>query len=308
MDNVGRLGKTRAVSAEKATQPQGEKMNTIASPLKWHGGKSYLAKRIIEIMPPHLTYCEPFAGGLSVMLAKDPEGVSEVANDINRGLVNFWEVLRDEYLFERFKRRIEAMPFSEADYKRAAEICGIAAFNPSSDQGKIALAADFFVCCRQSLAGRMESFAPLSRSRTRRGMNEQVSAWLSAVEGLPQVHARLKRVAVTNRPAVKVIKDVDHPEAFFYLDPTYLKETRTAPDVYQHEMNYADHEELLAVLASIKGKFILSGYQSPLYDTAQVEFGWHRIDIEIDNKAASGLTKRKMTECLWMNYKPEIGK
>ena len=68
---------------------------TVGSPLKWHGGKSYLAKRIIELMPPHLTYCEPFAGGLSVMLAKDPDGISEVANDLHGDLSNFWKVLAD---------------------------------------------------------------------------------------------------------------------------------------------------------------------------------------------------------------------
>ena len=43
------------------------------------------------------------------------------------------------------------------------------------------------VNCRQSLTGRMDTFAPLSRRRTRRGMNEQCSAWWNAVEGLPAV-------------------------------------------------------------------------------------------------------------------------
>jgi DNA adenine methylase len=63
-------------------------------------------------------------------------------------------------------------------------------------------AVRFFVLCRQSLAGRMDTFAPLSKNRTRRRMNEQASAWLTAVEGLPAVHARLKRVAILNRPAL----------------------------------------------------------------------------------------------------------
>lgn len=39
------------------------------SPLKWHGGKHYLAARIVALMPPHTHYVEPFAGGLSVLLA-----------------------------------------------------------------------------------------------------------------------------------------------------------------------------------------------------------------------------------------------
>ena len=68
-------------------------------PLKWHGGKHYLASRFVGLMPPHLHYVEPFLGGGAVLLARDPndpslwlsphKGVSEVVNDINGRLVNF---------------------------------------------------------------------------------------------------------------------------------------------------------------------------------------------------------------------------
>lgn len=272
----------------------------VPSPLKWHGGKSYLAKQIVSLMPPHLTYCEPFAGGLSVLLAKDPEGISEVANDLNNHLAAFWGVLANPNMFETFRRHVEAMPIGERLWIEAAEFLK----QPATLDAQLEMAVAFFVVCRQSLAGRMESFGPLSRSRTRRGMNEQVSAWLTTVDGLPLVHQRLRRVAVLNRPAVKVINDLDHPETLFYCDPPYLKETHTATEVYRHEMSNDDHQELLNTLSRIKGKFILSGYPSELYDTFATRSGWTRIDIEIDNKAAGGETKRKMTECLWMNFEP----
>ena len=42
--------------------------NRLAQPLKWWGGKHYLAKKIIELMPRHLHYVEPYAGGLAVLL------------------------------------------------------------------------------------------------------------------------------------------------------------------------------------------------------------------------------------------------
>ncbi len=38
-------------------------MQKLTQPLKWHGGKSYLAKKIIELMPPHLHYVETHFGG-----------------------------------------------------------------------------------------------------------------------------------------------------------------------------------------------------------------------------------------------------
>ena len=61
----------------------------VPQPLKWHGGKGYLAKWIISLMPPHVHYVEPFFGGGAVLLEKEPEGVSEVVNDVNAELSNF---------------------------------------------------------------------------------------------------------------------------------------------------------------------------------------------------------------------------
>ena len=79
----------------------------LTPPLKWHGGKSYLADWIIDLMPRHLHYVVPFGGGLAVLLAKNPfdqrhqwseksfeKGISEVVNDLNRALMNFWKVLQ----------------------------------------------------------------------------------------------------------------------------------------------------------------------------------------------------------------------
>src|SRR5436309_5363896 len=89
---------------------------------------------------------------------------------------------------------------------------------------------------QQSLAGRMKGFASLSKTRTRRRMNEQASAWITAVDGLPDVHARLRRVVVLCRPAIDAIRTEDGQGTLFYLDPPYLKETRSVPDVYGFEM------------------------------------------------------------------------
>ncbi len=69
-------------------------MTKLTQPLKWHGGKHYLAKRIIELMPEHVHYVEPYFGGGAVLLQKDPEGVSEVVNDIDGELMSFWDCLR----------------------------------------------------------------------------------------------------------------------------------------------------------------------------------------------------------------------
>ncbi len=274
----------------------------VAPPLKWHGGKGMMAHKIVGLFPPHTHYVEPFAGGLSVLLARDPEGVSEVVNDLNRQLWRFWNLLAHPDHFPQFVRMVEAKPFCEETWRAARYACTLSP--PETDEEWVAEAVNFFVWCRQSLAGRMRSFTGITKTRTRRGMNNEVSAWLTAVEGLPAVHERLKRVLILNRPALDVIHGQDGPHTLFYCDPPYLQETRTAPNVYAHEMTEGQHQDLLVALAGIDGKFLLSGYRSPLYDRFAEQYGWHRTDFEMANHASGGKSKRRMVECVWSNFKP----
>src|SRR5258706_657139 len=83
----------------------------VSPPLKWHGGKWYLAPKIVALMPPHTHYVEAYAGGLSVLLARDPDGVSEVANDIDGHLSNFCRVLQHEETFAIYLRMLVAYTF-----------------------------------------------------------------------------------------------------------------------------------------------------------------------------------------------------
>jgi DNA adenine methylase len=283
----------------------------VPQPLKWHGGKGYLAKKIIGLMPPRiknsnapaldadgwLHYVEPYFGGGAVLLEQDPEGISEVVNDINRNLVGFWRALQSTDTFNAIKRTLDLVPFAADEYQDAF-------LRGATDWGQwpIQACVGFFIHCRQSLAGRMKGFAPLTRNRTRRGMNEQVSAWMNAIEGLPSVHERLRRVVILNMDALDCIKQQDGSRTLFYLDPPYLKETRAAKEVYAHEMSESQHASLLNILGEVKGRFLLSGYPSSLYEAARLRYGWNRHDFEIDNKAASGEEKRKMIECVWTNF------
>jgi DNA adenine methylase len=145
----------------------------------------------------------------------------------------------------------------------------------------------------------MKGFATLSKSRTRRAMNEQASAWMTAVEGLPEVAARLKRVVILDDDALAVIQKEDGPSSLFYADPPYLHETRTATDVYDFEMTADDHHQLLALLNGIQGAVLLSGYRSDLYDSMLVPPKWERFEFDLPNNAAAGPTKRRMVECVW---------
>jgi DNA adenine methylase len=71
-------------------------------------------------------------------------------------------------------------------------------------------------------------------------------------------------------------------------------------DAYRHEMTEADHRRLLATIRQCKGKVMISGYPSDLYDAELHD--WNRHDFSIDNKAAGGKSKRTMTEAVWTNF------
>lgn len=272
----------------------------LTPPLKWHGGKHYLAPvihQLAERAKPYTHRVITHAGGLGELWGWECDGVSEVVNDLNGQLTDFWEVLADPDQFPAFLRIVQATPFSEEVYHRAT-----ANLLHFADGIRVQRAAWFFISCRQSMAGRMNSFAPLSRTRTRRGMNEQASSWLTAIDGLPAVHERLKRVVILNRNATDCIKQQDGPATLFYVDPPYVPKSRTAPNVYRCEMTIGDHAALLQTLATVQGKFILSGYDCDLYRDHEAEYGWKRQEVELPNNAASGDAKRRMIEVLWSNF------
>jgi DNA adenine methylase len=135
-------------------------------------------------------------------------------------------------------------------------------------------------------------------------MNEQVSAWMNVVEGLPAVAARLKRVVILNQDALNVIRSQDGPQTLYYLDPPYLRETRTSTDVYAYEMTEDDHRRLLEMINKVQGFVMLSGYSSDLYAEMLPFPRWHRVEFDLPNNAAGGSSKRRQTECLWTNFPP----
>lgn len=291
-------------------------MANLTQPLKWHGGKYYLRKWIVDLMPPHLHYVEPFFGGGGILLARDPsrdwmatgteklpaalKGSSEVVNDLHGELINFWRVLQDTAHFDSFRQRMEMTPFSEAEFDRAFELSQTEDLEHNATP--VERAVQFFILARQSRQGLMRDFATLSRNRTRSRINEQASAWLNVVEGLPDVHQRLKGVVILNQKATDVIRKQDGLNTLFYCDPPYVHEARSTTGEYAFEMGEAEHVELLETLSAIQGKFMLSGYPSSLYTKWEQKNNWTRHEVKIDNKAAAGEVKEKKTECLWCNF------
>jgi DNA adenine methylase len=238
-------------------------------------------------------YVEPYFGAGHVLFALDPVGISEVANDLNGELMNFFDVVKSRVHFPEFRRLAELTPVSQVEFERAG------ADTSTLSPPERALA--FFVRNRQSRQALGKDFCTPVRNRTRRGMHEHNAAWLTAIEGLPAAHARLQRVLILNKPALEVIRQEDRPRTLFYLDPPYHQSTRTAKKAYgDFEMSTGDHRELLDLIRQCKGKVMVSGYACPLYDMGLRN--WNRYTKDITNHAAGGKEKDWETEVLWCNF------
>ena len=302
--------------------------------LKFPGGKSYLASRLWDLAPPHRTFLEAYGGGLAMTRYRDPfredllmksdkkgdKGVSEIVGDTSVPLCVFWDVMRDPKLFSGFHRIALATEFNENLYASCQNLVRIAAdVYPSMDKvpgpDRIQLAWAFFVMNRQSMMGLGKSFAPISTTRCRRGMNEQVSAWRNAVSGLQEVCDRLQRVMVVNCDGLDLLKRFNGPakkefkarkikSVFSYLDPPYPADTRESANMYgENEMSIAQHEELLDWLVSPECciNVMISTYANPLYTNKMK--GWRMVEIVVPNHMSKKETKEVKTELVYMNYK-----
>lgn len=70
-------------------------LDSINSPFRYAGGKFYARKLILNHIPEHTVYIEPFAGGGSIFFAK-PKTLVNQLNDIDHELINVYRVIRDE--------------------------------------------------------------------------------------------------------------------------------------------------------------------------------------------------------------------
>lgn len=260
--------------------------------INWYGGKGQIAHLLLPFFPPHHTYCEPFGGGATMLLAKGPSPV-EVYNDLDSGLVNFFRVLRDPERFERFHRMVSCTPYSREEHELARSTL--------EEGDEVERAWKWFVVARQSFSGLMDGGWSYSRGQSRRGQAMMTSGWMSAIDRLPEVHERLMRVQIEHRDFEQVIRAYDTEDTLFYCDPPYVLSTRRGAG-YRHEMSDADHVRLVECLLGVSGKVLLSGYQHEIYAPLQ-EAGWVRKDFGVRCRVLSRSSGR--VESLYLSPNAE---
>ena len=257
----------------------------------WYGGKfSHLDFILPNIPLDAQHFCDVFGGSAAVLINRPPAPV-ETYNDIDTELVNFFKVLRDDGT--ELIRAINLTPFSREELVRACEY--------ERGLSNLERARRFFVRARQTRTGLAQRSSEGRWAHcvltSRAGMAGSVSRWLGSVDGLAEVTARLQSVQIENAPAIEVIHRYDTPETVFYLDPPYVHSSRGDTSVYENEMSDDEHRELANVLSSIRGRAVLSGYRTPLYDRL---FGdWRRIDAPV--RTAHSVREPRQ-ESLWVNF------
>jgi DNA adenine methylase len=81
----------------------------INSPFRYAGGKYYARNLILDHVPEHSSYIEPFAGGASIFFAK-PRANYNHLNDIDTELINVYKYIRDypKKLIDFLKKKEES--------------------------------------------------------------------------------------------------------------------------------------------------------------------------------------------------------
>ena len=67
-------------------------------------------------------------------------------------------------------------------------------------------------------------------------------------------------------------------------------------------MTESDHVKMLDLLSSIRGRFLLHGYPSDMYDSFARENTLDTIEISVKKHSSSGKVKPDAIEKLWANY------
>ena len=260
---------------------------TLKPPFQYYGGKAHLAPKIAPLLPPHDHYVEPFAGGLSVLLAKEPS-LAETVNDLDGDLVTFWRVLRDQP--EELERVCSLTPHSVDELVCAADRSGVP---------DLEVARRVFVVLTQ---GRRHSLKTSGAGDWRRAVKAAGVVPLprtldAQVARISAVAERMAGVSLENDDAINIIRRYGRePSVCIYADPPYLGETRCKAGGYGiDQMEEEFHREFAAACKEAKSSVVISGYDSALY--AELFAGWERMDM---TTRPTQSRNRKM-EVLWSN-------
>jgi len=259
----------------------------IKTPISYYGGKQKLCKRIVQLIPDHNLYCEPFLGGAAVFFSK-PQSNVEVLNDTNKELINFYRVVQTDFV--SLEKEIRITLHSRHQFRQASVI-----YNNPDMFSELKRAWALWVTASQSFSSMLDGswgYERLKNTTTKKISNKRS-------DFSEDLAIRLQNVQIECTDALRVITSRDTEDSFFYCDPPYFNSDCGHYDGYSRD----DFEALLKLLSSIQGKFILSSYPSDLLTRYTKDNDWSCVAIEqtVSVNAKAGNRKMK-TEVLTANF------
>jgi DNA adenine methylase len=206
------------------------------SPFRYPGGKFYARKLILNAIPEHAGYCEPFAGGASIFFAK--KNVKHtILNDKDEELINCYLQIRDNV--EKLIFLLDGIPATKelhSYYKNK--------FNPSSDLER---AMRWFYLNRTSYSGIMKF------QNCYWGYGDKYSMrpenWPSHLRTTSE---RLKNIDIYCLDFEDLINQL--PNGYFlFIDPPYFNADQNK--FYTCSFTKEDHERLCKVLKDNESRF-----------------------------------------------------
>jgi DNA adenine methylase len=253
--------------------------------LKWPGAKWSIASRIVEIMPKHKIYLEPFFGSGAVFFSK-PTCNSEILNDLDSEVVNLFKCIRDSP--KELADLITYTPYAREEYRKSYDREG----------SNLEKARQFLIRSNMARAG-MQYYSsswrhagPVLGATSRQRVTRD---WNRIPKNILDAALRLKDAEIENTNALDLIKKYNRKDCLIYVDPPYLLTTRRQR-YYNVEMTEdEEHQKLINILKEHSGPVILSGYNSDLYDDLLCD--WNK--IEIRTNAEQG---KERIEAIWFNF------
>lgn len=214
------------------------KLSRVQPLLRWHGSKWRLAKLIISEFPrgyEATKYVEVFGGSAAILACKQPSR-SEVYNDLDEELVNFWRQVQFHPV--ELARILRQIPFSASLFAQWRK-------SRTAQPTELLRAAVYCFCSLASFNGLMGTFERRVVPRPHE---------LNYIKRkIMRMAARMRGVVVENMECEKVIDFYYSPHTLFYADPPYPGHA-----AYRVKFSQSDFERLVERLRGIKGKALLS--------------------------------------------------
>ncbi|PWN64192.1 DNA adenine methylase [Chryseobacterium viscerum] len=260
----------------------------IKTPLTYYGGKQALVPILLPLIPDHDTYVEPFVGGGALFWTKEPSKV-EVINDNNRELINFYEIVQNEFV--DLEKMIRISLHSRSLYNDATVI-----YNNPHLFNRIKRAWAVWILASQAFCSKFNG--SWGYEKTQKKISGSI---LKKREGFTEDYAiRLQSVQIECTDALRVIRSRDHAKAFHYCDPPYFNSHCGHYNGYNED----DFNALLQTLEAVQGKFLLSSYPSDLLLSYTQKNSWNTqyLEKKVSVSVGLGVTGKRKIEVLTGNY------